>query len=98
MTIQDVSANLGIQWKTAKEIKKQRLRCKYKNIYYSNVRFIAIYEFLIKKGHVYQAVVINLKSREVIYKGERHSQGYMDGFCAKVKNLNVFIEAIAVDM
>lgn len=98
MTIQDVSANLGIQWKTAKEIEKQRLRCKYKNMDYSNVRFIAIDEFSIKKGHVYQAVVINLESREVIYVGEGRSQGCLDGFWVKVKKQNVSIEAIAVDM
>lgn len=98
MTIQDVSANLGIQWKTVKEIEKQRLKVKYKNMDYSNVKIIAIDEFSIKKGHVYQTVVMDLETRQVIYVGKGRSQDCLDGFWAKVRKQKASIEAIAVDM
>ena len=98
MTIQDVSINLGLQWKTAKEIEKKRLKYKYKNIDYSNVRLIAIDEFSVKKGHIYQTVVMNLESREIIYVGQGRSQDCLDGFWAKIKKQKATIEAVAVDM
>ncbi|WP_289055644.1 hypothetical protein [Carboxylicivirga marina] len=65
MTVQDVAQNLGVQWNTVKQIEKQRLQTKYRSIDLSSVTDIAIDEFSIKKGHVYQTVVMDLKTRRI---------------------------------
>lgn len=98
MTIQDVAYNLGVQWKTVKEIEKKKLQRKYKYIDYSNVKHIAIDEFAVKKGHVYQTVVMDLDSRQVLFVGKGRSESCLDKFWKKIKRQNVKIKAVAVDM
>ncbi len=98
MTVQDVSQNLGIQWNTVKQIEKQRLQVKYRNIDLSFVTNIAIDEFSIKKGHVYQTVVMDLKNRRIIFIGQGRAQECLDGFWKKVKHQKASIETVAMDM
>lgn len=98
MTIQDVSCNLGVQWKTIKEIDKKRLHSKYRSIDYSSVRLIAIDEFSIKKGHTYQTVVMDPDKRQVVYIGMGRARECLDGFWKKVKKQEAKIEAVAMDM
>jgi len=98
MTVQDVSQNLDVQWNTVKQIEKQRLQVKYKKIDLSSVTHIAIDEFSIKKGHIYQTVVMDLKTRRIIYIGMGRAQDCLDVFWKKVKQQKVCIETVAMDM
>ena len=98
MTVQDVSQNLDVQWNTVKQIEKQRLQVKYKKIDLSSVTHIAIDEFSIKKGHIYQTVVMDLKTRRIIYIGLGRAQNCLDDFWKKVKQQKVCIETVAMDM
>lgn len=98
MTVQDVSQNLNVQWNTVKQIEKQRLQLKYRNIDLSSVTQIAIDEFSIKKGHIYQTVVMDLKTRRIIYIGQGRAQECLNGFWKKVKRQKACIETVAMDM
>lgn len=98
MTVQDVAQNLNIQWNTVKQIEKQRLEVKYRHIDLSSVSDIAIDEFSIKKGHVYQTVVMDLKTRRIIYIGQGRAQECLDPFWKKVKRQKANITTVAMDM
>ena len=57
MTIIDLSRVLSVSWGLIKEIDKQGLKHRYRHMALSDVRYIAIDEFSIKKGHKYMTVV-----------------------------------------
>lgn len=98
MTVQDVAKNLDVQWNTVKQIEKQRLQTKYRSIDLSSVTDIAIDEFSIKKGHVYQTVVMDLKTRRIVFIGQGRAQECLDGFWKKVKRQKASIKTVAMDM
>ena len=98
MTIQDVSINLNIQWKTVRDIEKKKLLSKYSYIDYSSVEHIAIDEFGVKKRHVYQTVVLDLDSHKVLLVEKGRSSDCLVKFWCRIKRQNVNIQAVAVDM
>jgi transposase len=80
MTIKDVSKNLGLHWNTVKDIEKQKLVRKYKKIDLRGVKHIAIDEFAIRKGHVYQTVVMDLMQSRIIYVAKDREMSSLDNF------------------
>jgi len=98
MTIKDVSKNLGLHWNTVKDIEKQKLVRKYKKIDLRGVKHIAIDEFAIRKGHVYQTVVMDLMQSRIIYVAKDREMSSLDNFWKMVDRCKVKIEAVAMDM
>ena len=98
MTIKDVAKNLGLHWDTVKEIEKKKLARKYKKVDLRGVTHIAIDEFAIKKGHVYQTVVMDLLQGRVIYVAKDREMSSLDNFWEMVDRAKVTIEAVAMDM
>ncbi len=98
MTIKDVARNLGLHWNTVKDIEKQKLARRYKKIDMSNVKYIAIDEFAIAKGHVYQTVVMDLLQGRIIYVAKDREISSLDNFWKMVDRDKVKIEAVAMDM
>jgi transposase len=98
MTIKDVAKNLGIHWDTVKEIEKKKLARKYKRVDLRGVTHIAIDEFAIKKGHVYQTVVMDLLQGRIIYVAKDREMSSLDNFWKMVDREKVKIEAVAMDM
>jgi len=98
MTIKDVAKNLGLHWDTVKEIEKKKLAAKYKKVDLRGVTHIAIDEFAIKKGHVYQTVVMDLVQGRVIYVAKNREMSSLDNFWKMVGWQKVKIEAVAMDM
>jgi transposase len=98
MTIKDVAKNIGLHWSTVKDIEKKNLASKYKKLDIRGLKFIAIDEFAIKKGHVYQTVVMDLKQGRVIYVAKDREKSSLDNFWKMVERDNVMIEAVAMDM
>ena len=73
MTIQDISSILHTSWGLVKEIDKVSLGRRYKSIDIKDVRYIAIDEFSVKRGHKYMTVAMDLETRRIIYVNQ--------GFC-----------------
>ena len=98
MTIQDVSYNLGMSWNTVKEIQKNYLEKHYSKPRLKSVRYIAIDEFAVQKGHKYMTVVYDLEAGRAIYISEgRESEG-LNKFWKRIKQSRAKLEAIAMDM
>jgi len=93
-----VAKNLGLHWSTVKDIEKKKLASKYKKIDMSGLKYIAIDEFAIKKGHVYQTVVMDLQQGRIIYVAKDREKSSLDNFWKMVDRDNVKIEAVAMDM
>lgn len=98
MTIKDVACNLGLHWNTVKDLEKQKLSRKYKKIDLEGLKYIAIDEFALKKGHVYQTVVMDLQRGRIIYVAKNREKNSLDNFWKMVDKDNVKIEAVAMDM
>lgn len=98
MTIKDVAKNLGLHWDTVKEIEKKKLAAKYKKVDLTGLTHIAIDEFAIKKGHVYQTVVMDLLQGRIIYVAKDREMSSLDNFWKMVDRGKVKIKAVAMDM
>jgi len=98
MTILDVANYTGLSWHTVKEIDKSHLKKKYKRIDLRNVKYIAIDEFAVSKGHRYMTVVMDLESRRAIYIKEGKDGKSLREFWKRIKKGRVKLKAVAIDM
>jgi len=74
MTVKDVSGALSVSRGLIKEIDKQGLRKRYRQTDVKEVRYIAIDEFAIRKGHKYMTVIMDPERRRIIYVREGRSR------------------------
>ncbi len=93
MTLQDVSNHLGVSWDTIKEIHSSYLKRHYSPPSLDGVENIGIYEFAVKKGHVYKTIVVDLDSSRIIYVGDGKSSEALNKFWQKeaIENANGLI-------
>jgi transposase len=98
MTISDLSKICGLHWHTIKQIEKQYLGTKYKHIPMKDVRYLAIDEFSVRKGHKYMTVVMNWESGQVLYVGLGRASEVLNDFWRKIKRWKSKIKAVAMDM
>lgn len=98
MTIQDVAENLKMSWNTVKEIHKKYLKKRYGKPQIKGVRYIAIDEFSIRKGHKYMTVVYDLERGRVIYVSEGRESKTLDTFWKRVKRAHLKLKAVSMDM
>lgn len=98
MTIEDVSRNLRMHWNTIKDIEKRCLKRRYKYIDLTGLEAIAIDEFAVKKGHVYQTVVMDLAKGRIIYVAQGRAKDCLNDFWKMLKRQNITLKAAAMDM
>ena len=98
MAIQDVCKIAGIGWDTVKRIEKSYLQKHYSRPRLKDVRYIAIDEFAVQKGHKYMSVVMDLESGRVLFVGEGKSAESLELFWKRVRYSGSKIEAMAMDM
>lgn len=98
MTVQDLARMLNTSWGLIKDIDKQYLRRKYSKINLSNVEYIAIDEFAVRKGHEYMTVVLNLITRQVIHVAEGRKADSLAPLFSRFKKAGITPKAIAMDM
>jgi transposase len=99
MTVSDVAAHLGLDWKTVKNIDKAFLEKEYGTPDYSGLRILAVDEFSVKKGHRYMTVVLNYDTGAVVWMGEGNEKATLLKFYALLTpEQRASIEAVAMDM
>ena len=98
MTIEDVSDYTGLHWHTVKEIDKTYLRRRYKRMNLKGVKYIAIDEFAVSKGHRYMTVVMDLETKRALYVKEGKDAKCLKSFWKQIKKQKVRIGAVAIDM
>jgi transposase len=98
MTIKDVADHLGVSWDVIKDIQKRFLRRRFSKPKLSKLRWIAIDEISIGRGHRYITVVLDLKSGAVIYVGQGKGADALDPFWRRLRCSRANVEAVAMDM
>ena len=66
-TIKQVALMLGVGWDLVKDLHKRYLKKRLKKRKLSQVRYIAVDEFAVHKGHRYMTVVMDLETGEILH-------------------------------
>lgn len=88
---------LGVGWDLVKGIHKKHLAKKWQKRKLRQVRYVAIDEFAVQKGHQYMTVVMDLETGEILHAQEGKSAASVKVFLEKLKR-EAKIKAIAADM
>jgi len=98
MTIQDIAKHLNVGWDMIKDIEKRSLLRRYAKPDLKKLRFIAVDEIAIAKGHSYLTVVLDLESGAIVYVGDGKGSDALTDFFKRLRRVKAKIEAVAIDM
>ena len=97
-TIKMVAAFLEVGWDFVKDVFKASLQRKRKANSFKDVRYIAVDEFSIRKGHDYMTIVLNLETGAILHAQEGKDSAALFSFLKKAKRENAPLKAVAMDM
>jgi transposase len=98
MTILDVARHLHVSWDTVKDIQKRYLKKKFSRPVLKDLRYLAIDEIAVKKGHHYVTVALDLESGAVIFVGDGKGADALEPFWKRLRHSPAKVEAVAIDM
>ena len=98
MTIRDVVLHLNVGWDLVKAIQKRDLMRRYAKPKLKHLRYIAIDEIAVAKGHRYLTVVMDLESGAVVFVGDGKGADALKPFWKRLRPSKAKIEAVAMDM
>jgi len=93
-----VAEFLGVSWGVIKEIFKDHLQKCQKEIKLNKVRYIAVDEFAVLKGHQYMTVVLDLETGRILNVSDDRRIESLAPFLRKLKAAGAKLEAVAMDM
>ncbi|SAK95668.1 transposase [Caballeronia glebae] len=98
-SVQAVAKFYDLGWHTVKSIDKMRLRARLVEPDWSALRYLAMDEFALHKGHRYATVVVDPISRQVLWIGPGRSRETARAFFEQLpEGVAARIEAVAIDM
>jgi len=98
MTIKDVARHLDVGWDTIKDIQKRDLARRYAKPKLKHLRYVAIDEIAVAKGHRYLTVVMDLESGAVVFVGDGKGAEALKPFWKRLRPSGARIRAVAMDM
>ena len=98
MTMLDVANMLGIGWDCVKDIFKRHLRRRFARPRLSGLKYIAIDEISVRKGHKYVTLVMDIKSGAVVFVGDGKGADALVPFWKRLKRSKAKIQAVATDL
>ena len=99
MTILDVAGFLQMSWDSVKAIIKGQLLERFSRPNISNLKYLAIDEISVRKGHKYVTLVMNLESGAVIFVGDGKGADALAPFWDMLGRIRRRkIKAVATDM
>ncbi len=96
--IKAVARCLGVGWDLVKDLYKAYLRRRLKKRTLAKVRYLAIDEFAIRKGHHYMTVVLDLDSGAIVHAQEGKDGAALIPFLKKLRRARAPLQAVAIDM
>ena len=96
--MQDVADLLGVGWDTIKSIFKRYLCRRFSKPPLGKLKYIAIDEISVRKGHKYLTLVMDLESGAVVFVGEGRSMDRLAPFWKRLKRTKAKIQTVATDM
>lgn len=98
-SVRAVAAFYELDWHTVKAIDKLHLRAQMAEPDWSRIRYLAMDEFALHKGHRYATVVVDPISRQVLWIGAGRSRETARAFFEQLpQGVAGRIEAVAIDM
>jgi transposase len=98
MTIKDVAAHLVVSWDVVKDIVKRYLHRRFAKPKLKKLRYIAIDEISVGKGHQYQTLVMDLETGAVVFVGDGKGVEALEPFWKRLKRSGARVRAVAMDM
>jgi transposase len=98
MTLLDVASLLGIGWDCVKDIFKRHLARRYASPKLGRLKYIAIDEISVRKGHKYLTLVMDLRSGAVVFVGDGKGAEALEPFWARLRRSRARLKAVATDM
>src|SRR6056297_34363 len=98
MSTKAIAEYLGVSWGLVKDIQKNYLKKKYKHLKAKNLRYLAIDEVAIHKGHNYLTVVMDIETGNVIFANKGRKKKSLDKLWKKLNRYKKNIKAVAMDM
>jgi transposase len=87
-----------VSWDVVKDIQKRYLKKKFSRPSLKDLRYMAIDEIAVKKGHHYVTVVLDLESGAVIFVGDGKGADALEPFWKRLSHSPATVEAVAIDM
>jgi len=84
-TIKDVANHAGLGWTTVKELHAEVLEKRYNDIPLTDVEYVTVDEFSIRRGHKYMTVFSDLKTGRIIHAVEGRKQEDIEPFLQRLK-------------
>jgi transposase len=97
-TIKSVAAFLGVGWDMVKGIFKEDLRRRLKKRKLGKVRYLAVDEFAVRKGHRYMTVVMDLETGQILHVAHGKGAEALTPFLKQLRRQKVKLRAVAMDM
>ena len=98
MTISDVAHHLNVGWDMIKDFQKRDLSRRYAKPKLKHLRYIAIDEIAVAKGHHYLTIVMDLVSGAVVFVGDGKGADALKPFWKRLRPSGARVEAVAMDM
>jgi transposase len=98
MTILDVAHHLDVGWDLIKDIQKRDLSRRYAQPKLKHLRYLAIDEIAVAKGHRYLTVVMDLESGAVVFVGDGKGADALKPFWKRLRPSGAKIQAVAMEM
>src|SRR5215471_7043025 len=98
MTIRDVAHHLDVGWDLIKDIQKRDLSRRFAKPKLKHLRYLAIDEIAVAKGHRYLTVVMDLERGAVVFVGDGKGAKALKPFWKRLRPSRARIEAVAMDM
>jgi len=96
--IKHVALFLAVGWDLVKEIFTEHLSNRLRKRKLNKVRYLAVDEFSIRKGHHYMTVVLDLETGHILHAHEGKDANALIPFLVKLKRKRAKIKAVAMDM
>ncbi len=98
MTLLDVACPLEMGWDCVKGIFKRHLARRYATPKLGRLKYIAIDEVTVRKGHKYLTLVMDLRTGAVVFVGEGKGAEALMPFWERLRRTHAKIAAVATDM
>lgn len=97
-TIKSVADFLHVSWNLVKGIHKHKLSMTYRRISLTNVKYLGVDEFSIRKNHRYMTIFVDLQTGRILHALEGTSKEVISPFLKRIKKKARRLKAVAMDM
>jgi transposase len=98
LPIKQVGQLIGVGWDLVKGVYKRYLGKRLKKRKLGKVRYVAVDEFAVQKGHKYMTVVLDLETGAILHAHEGKDARALSVFLLRLRRARKRLRAVAMDM